>query len=315
MTWVTWRQHRAQILTTAAFLTVLGVVLLSTAIEARAYVSRSFPAACLPDTACGLSEIAAGLAARYDAVYTVFGWMPLVLPALVGAFWGAPLLGREYERGTYRLAWTQGVPVRRWLMVKLGLLGGAAAAGGLLLSLMVSLWRREFQPAAGGGFGNIGVFNMTGVAPGAWWLYAFALGAFAGAVLRRTLPAMALVVAGVAATMFALFGLSDHYATPERAVLRDSVVLADPDARLVDATWVDPSGRPVENPTGCERPLDGRRMERWHDCLFARGYTYAVRYHPPERFWRFQWTEAGILVAASVLLGGLTVHRVLRRTA
>ncbi|MGI5270977.1 hypothetical protein ACQEUU_17615 [Nonomuraea sp. CA-218870] len=316
MIWVTWRQHRAQLLVTAGFLVVLGMLLLSSATEARSFVSRYSRDGCPPGSDfCGSVEVAVGLGERYDAVYTLFGWMPLVLPALIGAFWGAPLLGREYERGTHRLAWTQGIPVGRWLAVKLGLLGGAVVAGGLLLSLMVGLWRPVFREGIDSGFGNIGMFNMTGVAPAAWWLYAFALGACAGALLRRTLPAMALVVAGVAATMVALFGLSDHYAVPERAVLTDAVVLDDPDARLVDAGWVDPSGRAVDAPTGCERPFDGRRTETWHACLFAQGYTYAVSYHPPERFWRFQWTEAAILTAASALLMAGTARRVLRRTA
>ncbi|WP_328710034.1 hypothetical protein [Microbispora hainanensis] len=124
--------------------------------------------------ACG--DLAAALERRYDAVYSVFGWMPLVAPALIGAFWGAPLLGREYERGTHRLAWTQAVPVGRWLAVKLPILGAAVVAGGLLLSLMVSLWRPVFRSGADSTFGNIGVFNMVGVDPAAWWLYAFALG-------------------------------------------------------------------------------------------------------------------------------------------
>ncbi|MFD2353242.1 hypothetical protein ACFSTC_34035 [Nonomuraea ferruginea] len=297
---------------------MLGLLLLGSATEARSYVSGYFPDGCPAGFAhCGSVEVAVGLGERYDAVYTLFGWMPLVLPALIGAFWGAPLLGREYERGTHRLAWTQSVPVRRWLAVKLGVLGGAVVADGLLLSLMVSLWRPVFREGIDSGFGNIGVFNMTGVALAAWWLYAFAAGVFAGTLFRRTLPAMALVVAGVAATMFTLFALSDHYAPPDRAVLSGTVVLGDPDARLVGATWVDPSGRAVDDPAACERGLDtGRssaKAEAWQDCLFAEGYAYAVTYHPPERFWRFQWTEAGILVAASALLCALTARRVLRR--
>ena len=48
-------------------------------------------------------------------------WCPL----LVGLFWGAPVLAREFERGTHRLAWTQSVPRRAWLVVKLGVLGRA----------------------------------------------------------------------------------------------------------------------------------------------------------------------------------------------
>ncbi|GGO71235.1 ABC transporter permease [Nonomuraea cavernae] len=318
MIWLTWRQHRPQILLTAAFLAALGLLLLGSAVEARLYLAEHAPPGC-PGAATACGDLAVGLAERYDAVYSVFGWMPLVLPALIGAFWGAPLLGREYERGTHRLAWTQSVPPWRWLAVKLAVLGGAVVAGGLVLSLMVSLWRPVFRDGIDSAFGNIGVFNMVGVAPAAWWLYAFALGTLAGAVFRRTLPAMALVVAGVAATMFALFALSDHYAEPVRAELTGAVVLDDPDARLVRAAWVEPSGAEVAGPAAaaCPRRVDtgrsGRNTDAWHACLFAEGYRFAVYYHPPARFWRFQWTEAAILLTASVAFGGLAARRVLRR--
>ncbi|MFI7612803.1 hypothetical protein ACIBP6_16395 [Nonomuraea terrae] len=318
MIWVTWRQHRAQILLTAGFLAVLGALLLGSAVEARLYVAGHAPPGC-PGPAVACADLEVALGRRYDAVYSVFGWMPLVLPALIGAFWGAPLLGREYERGTHRLAWTQSVPVWRWLAVKLSVLAGAVVAGGLLLSLMMSLWRPVFRAGIDSSFGNIGVFNMVGVAPAAWWLYAFALGTLAGAVFRRTLPAMALVVAGVAATMAALFGLSDHYAEPARAELTGTVVLDDVDARLVRAAWVEPSGREVADPAGSGCPLradagrSSRNAEAWQECLFAKGYRYAMYYHPPSRFWRFQWTEAGILLLASAAFGGLAVHRTLRR--
>jgi hypothetical protein len=314
--WVTWRQHRAQILVTAGLLALLGVLLLVSALEANAYVAEHAPPGC-PGTAVTCGDVAAALGQRYEAVYSVFGWLPLVAPALIGAFWGAPLLGREYERGTHRLAWTQSVSVGRWLAVKLSILGGAVVAGGLLLSLMVSLWRPVFRTDSA--FGNIGVFNMVGVLPAAWWLYACALGVAAGALFRRTLPAMAVVVAGVAVTMFALFRLSDHYAEPVRAELTGTVVLPDQDARLVRAAWVEPSGGEVADPagSGCPRRMDtgqsSRNAEAWQACLFGKGYRYAVYYHPPSRFWRFQWTEAAILTLASVAVGGLAVRRTLRR--
>jgi hypothetical protein len=316
--WVTWRQHRAQILVTAGFLAVLGALLLGSAVEASRYVAEHAPPGCPgPAVACG--DLAVALGQRYDAVYSLFGWMPLVAPALIGAFWGAPLLGREYERGTHRLAWTQSVPVWRWLTVKLSVLGAAVVAGGLLLSLMVSLWRPVFRTGLDSTFGNIGVFNMVGLAPAAWWLYAFALGTAAGTLFRRTLPAMALAVAGVAVTMFTLFQVSDHYAEPARVELSGTVLLDDPDARLVSATWVEPSGKEVAEPSdsGCQRRVDTRQSSRhaeaWQACLFGKGYRYAVYFHPPSRFWRFQWTEAGILAFASAALGGLAVRRTLGR--
>ena len=51
------------------------------------------------------------------------GCVLVALPALVGAFWGAPLVARELESGTYRLAWAQSVTRTRWLAVKLAVAG------------------------------------------------------------------------------------------------------------------------------------------------------------------------------------------------
>ncbi|MEU4224110.1 hypothetical protein AB0F17_07440 [Nonomuraea sp. NPDC026600] len=317
MIWLTWRQHRSQMVITAGFLAALGLLLLGSAVEAKLYIAGHAPPGC-PGPAAVCGELDVVLGQRYDAVYTIFGWMPLVLPALIGAFWGAPLLGREYERGTYRLAWTQSLPVGRWLAVKLAVLGGAAVAGGLLLSLMVSLWRPVFRSGIDSAFGNIGVFNMVGVAPAAWWLFAFALGTLAGSLFRRTVPAMALVVAGIMASMFTLFAVSDYYAEPARAELTDSVVMNDPDVRLVGVAWEEPSGREVESPAAgvCPRRVDvgrsNRNAEAWERCLFGKGYRYVVYYHPPARFWRFQWIEAGMLTVASVAMFGLVVRRTVR---
>jgi len=59
----------------------------------------------------------------------------LATPALLGIFWGAPLIARELETGTCRLAWNQSVTRTRWLTVKPtpwpGSASGCSAAGGL----------------------------------------------------------------------------------------------------------------------------------------------------------------------------------------
>ncbi|NUW30851.1 ABC transporter permease [Nonomuraea sp. SMC257] len=316
MIWLTWRQHRAQILVTGGLLAALGLLLLGSAVEARLYVAGHAPPGC-PGRAAACWDLALALSERYDAVYTLFGWMPLMAPALVGVFWGAPLLGREYERGTQKLAWTQAVSVRRWMLVKLGVLGGLVSAGGLLLSAMVALWRPVLQREDW--FGNIGVFNMVGVAPAAWWLYAFAMGVAGGALFRRTLPAMALVVAGIALTMPGLFRLSEHYAEPVRTVQSGSTVLNADDARVVGWAWIAPSGTELPSPpTGvcAHRPdtgRSGRNQEAYERCLFGKGYRYAIYHHPATRFWRFQWTEAAILAVGSVAFAGTAVRRTLRR--
>jgi hypothetical protein len=45
------------------------------------------------------------------------GILVVVIPGIVGVFWGAPLVARELKAGTYRLAWTQSVTRTHWLAV------------------------------------------------------------------------------------------------------------------------------------------------------------------------------------------------------
>ena len=68
-------------------------------------------------------------------------------PALLGAFLGAPLVARELEAGTYRLAWTQSVSRRRWLASKLTLTVGAAAFALGAASLAVTWWSAPLDGA------------------------------------------------------------------------------------------------------------------------------------------------------------------------
>jgi hypothetical protein len=60
------------------------------------------------------------------------------VPALIGAFAGAPVLAREMETGTFRFAWTQGFGRWRWALAKLAalavVLAAAAGAFGVLVS-------------------------------------------------------------------------------------------------------------------------------------------------------------------------------------
>jgi ABC-type transport system involved in multi-copper enzyme maturation permease subunit len=63
-----------------------------------------------------------------------------IIPAIIGIFWGAPLITRELEAGTHRLAWNQSVTRTRWLAVKLALIGVAGMAAAGLASLMIT-WR------------------------------------------------------------------------------------------------------------------------------------------------------------------------------
>ena len=119
--------------------------------------------------------------------------MVLVLvPGLIGLFWGAPLAARELETGTYQLAWTQGVTRKRWLAVKLGLVGLASVAVAGLFSLMMTWWSSPLDRVNADPFTP---FDQRGIVPLGYAAFAFALGVCVGLVLHRTVPAMVATLA------------------------------------------------------------------------------------------------------------------------
>jgi hypothetical protein len=200
MIWLTWRQFRPQAITAAVALAVVAIVAAATGPGvASAYRSSGLPG-CHASCATDASNFIAGLG-RLDLLLYLGSFLLMYLaPALMGLFWGAPLIGREVETGTHRVAWNQSVTRTRWTLVKLGLVGLAAVATAGLLSLMVTWWAGPINHAAllsGGQITGLGprldapVFDARGVVPLGYAAFAFALGVTAGVLLRRTLPAMA----------------------------------------------------------------------------------------------------------------------------
>jgi hypothetical protein len=140
----------------------------------------------------------------------------LVLPALIGAFWGAPLVARELETGTFRLAWTQTVTRQRWLAVKLTLTGLASMAVAGLLSLILTLW---FSPIDRVQMNQLtpAMFGVRGITPIGYAAFAFALGVTAGVFIRRTIPAMAVtIVAFTGARLAVTFWVRPYLFAPLR---------------------------------------------------------------------------------------------------
>jgi hypothetical protein len=140
-----------------------------------------------------LAVAAAGLLHRDDGTVRLWlGVLVLVAPGLIGMFWGAPLVAREFEEGTFRLAWTQSVTRARWMAVKLAVVGVASMAAAGLLSLVVTWWSSPLDRAD---LNQFATFDQRGIAPIGYAAFAFTLGVLAGALIRRTLPAMFVTLA------------------------------------------------------------------------------------------------------------------------
>jgi ABC-2 family transporter protein len=217
MIWLTWRQFRPQAIAAAGGMAVVAILLVATRPGLSASYTAAGLSACHADCATAASIFLDRVGNLDHVLFFGSVLLMIVAPALIGLFWGAPLIAREIEAGTHRIAWNQSVTRTRWTFVKLGLVGLAAIATAGLLSLMVTWWASPIdaaslaggtaQAAATGGHGvhvtfsgfaearlDPVIFAARGVAPLGYAAFAFALGVTAGVLLRRTLPAMAVTL-------------------------------------------------------------------------------------------------------------------------
>ncbi|TQS29419.1 ABC transporter permease [Microbispora sp. KK1-11] len=267
MIWLTWRQFRVAAATTAAALVVLAVALALTGPELASGYSAGITA-CVRDGDC--ARFFDRFFDDHEAPFQAATVVVLVLPALIGLFWGAPLITRELEAGTHLLVWNQSITRTRWLAVKLTVVGGAAVAAAGLCSLAVTWWSAPLDKSAAPGFTLMDplVFGARGIAPMAYAAFAFALGVTAGLIVRRTLPAMAVTLAVFAAVQIVMpLAVRPHLLPavsasfelgPENVdsfvksgdaefpqVFLDSAIPGHTGAWVLSSRLVDPSGRVI----------------------------------------------------------------------
>jgi hypothetical protein len=347
MTWLTWRQFRASAAMTAGALAALATILALTG-PGLADDYSSGIAACTSqggDCATFVDQFFHDHRGPFLAVTAVV----LVMPALIGLFWGAPLIARELEAGTHRLAWNQSITRARWLAVKLGLIGLATVTAAGLGTLAVDWWSDPIDKTAFELFPRMEplLFGTRGIVPIAYAAFAFALGVTVGMFVRRTLPAMAITLAVFVALQVAMPQLvRAHLIPPARSTFdinpsHLTMFSLGPDGLKVDATppdtgaWVlssrtvDASGRAVDTipinstlsqtsgpcaPSGPPPASDGpgEELAPCMDELKRLGYRQQVTYQPSSRFWRLQSYETAIYTALALALAGFCFWRIRR---
>jgi hypothetical protein len=315
MAWVTWRQHRSQLLAGLGLIVALAGAAFGTDLPIRAAYHRDALSGCLPPSARSGCDIIVKHFQGEFASWAAAVRGLAVLPALVGLFVGAPLLARELEHGTHRFAWTQSITRGRWLLAKTSLLAVATIAGALLTSAIVMWWRSPFDTLQGR-MGPSG-FDIEGIVVPAYALYALALGVLAGLLLRRTVAAMTLTLVVFAATRLAVLELlRPRFLAP----LHRTVIASDSGRQagdwLLSDTLVDAGGRSIT--TGREDlavlHAQHARIDP-HTYLVTLGWKRVISYQPGGRFWTFQLIEAGIFVTLAVAVIAVTLWFVRRNPA
>src|SRR5579864_8022122 len=184
MSWVVWRQHRLE----GAWSLALAALLT----DMIGFVAYQLSVTGCPGMVYGdcFSGNLGGQLAQQLVRYNLFQYGLVVLPALAGAFIGCPLVAREVENGTHRLAWTQGVTRLRWLAVKMVLVFVPilmiAAVAGILETILIN--------QLGSMPNHWAVFDQHAPMTVASTLFALSLGVAVGAVMGRSIPAMAVTL-------------------------------------------------------------------------------------------------------------------------
>ena len=312
MAWVTWRQHRHQLLVGLSLIAALACAALVTGLPMHAAYQREALSSCLPPTArSGCDIIVRHFQSEFGSRVDVAGYL-ILLPALVGMFIGAPLLARELELGTHRFAWTQSLTRHRWLLSKTLLLALAVAAGAAVLSAVVMWWRQPFDGLEGRM--SPSGFEIQGLVVPAYALFALALGVLAGAALRRSLAAMSLTLAIFVAVRLAVANfLRPRYVAPEHETMAGLVPGAHARDWVLSNSLVDAVGRHITSAREDLAILHAQQARiDPQEYLLSLGWRRALSFQPADRFWTFQAIEAGIFVALAVALLAATVWLVRR---
>jgi hypothetical protein len=263
----------------------------------------------------------------------------ILAPGLLGMFWGAPLVAREIETGTHRLAWNQSVPRRRWLTVKLLFVGLAGMVAAGMVSVLLTWAASPVDHVADDRFTTI-VFAARDVTPAAYAAFAVVLGTVVGMLVRRTLPAMILTLVAFIAVQIAMPNLVRPYLMPPMTTsqqmtadaineLRSLGGLTDrptvggltvPDAWVTETSeLLTANGQPLDvdrfnaciGPGG---PSEGTgRFGGAAECLGDLDLHVTASYQPNHRYWPFQWLESAIYLALAALLAALGAWRIQHR--
>jgi hypothetical protein len=207
----TWMQFRAQAVVAGGGLLIVGVVLAITGPH-LVHLYDTNVATCAAHGDC--STATSSFLGNDHALQVGLNILAVVVPGILGILWGAPLVARELETGTYRLAWTQSVTRTRWLAVKLGVVGLTSMVVAGLFSLMVTWW---FSPIDRATMTVFTTFDQRDIVVVGYAAFAFALGATAGVLIRRTVPAIAATLAAlVTIRLLEFFFVQPSLITPLR---------------------------------------------------------------------------------------------------
>ncbi|AYG84771.1 hypothetical protein DWB77_06985 [Streptomyces hundungensis] len=303
LAWLMMRQHRAPLIACAA-MTVVGAAWI---IHERGTTLDALHGAGWP--AKHVDGLDGALVQRLDNSFNQVANYLGYLPLLFGVFIGAPLISSDLEHGTARLVATQSVPRSHWILWKLGLALGLVAATTGILGALFGWWWRPVQHVVSSNWLDGTVFVGSLPVLTALALFTTSLGIAIGVLVRRAVTAMVLTFFTSAVALLVADYLKPRLATPRRIAFP---LGSEPPPELTNAVqvdqWVGTASGKVYGWGTCVNDSNADA------CRAKLGIVNSVwDYFGYDQMATLQWTAAGLLLSASVLLVALVVWRARRQ--
>ncbi|HEX4775078.1 MAG TPA: ABC transporter permease subunit, partial [Candidatus Saccharimonadales bacterium] len=318
MNWFVWRQHRKQFLIIGIILALYAALIIPTGLHFWHTYQQTLASCAQNPATPSCSDLASNLfqSSLDQALFHLAPVAILFLPLILGMFWGAPFLAKEYTEGTNSLAWTQSVSRRKWLTVKLIWILVATAVFTGAFAALITWWSKTPNTLNTDRFTGDPLFGTQGIVPVALGLFAVTFGIMFGAWFRKT-----MVAVGVTLGLFIAFALivvpnfvRPHYMTPITVTAPmgpdtlDSKIPSG--AWLVSRNIVDKNGNTFNSfnlanmPPQCQQIIQqsqvgtndhGIRVKAMptpgggdpiDTCLNNAGYHQIAKYQPSYRYWR-----------------------------
>jgi hypothetical protein len=311
MTWVAWRQQRPATVAAAILLAVAGLILLGSGWHFTNVARDSGLAACV--AAGGDCQVLAeAFASRYGPILEPVSALGALVPVALGLLFGGPLLAREFEQGTHRLAWTQSVTRSRWLATRLTMAAGVLVAVAAVAAGLLTWWWERFDQLQ---ISSRAALERGSLVPVATALLAFSIATAAGALTRRVMPALATGLVAVLVVAIPLNLAAQSWLPPRPLTITYPAGQPSPRAGLHDQVlssgYRDRAGRDLSAQT-VDRLCPGTAGQAVDRCLAANGIQRVDRYQPASRAWQRALTQSALYLLAAALFLGLAWWRTLR---
>jgi ABC-type transport system involved in multi-copper enzyme maturation permease subunit len=296
MIWVSWRQHRNEAFGCLAVLLGLAIYAILVGTSMRTAFGHDGLTPCLASSrgTLGCQGAVQAFTNQFGSEVNIAFWsVALIVPGLIGVLVGAPLIARELEYGTWRLAWSQSVPRARWLAVKLAVVTGGLIIVGAAMTAVITWYRAPMDELTGRFQHNI--YDFEGLVPTAYILCAFGFAVLAGLLIRRSIPAMiAAFLPWLAIRLVVEFVFRPSFLAPLTLTCGANNCGGNNGGYGISA---------IPPATG--------HIGDWVLSQTARGFLY----QPADRFWVFQSIEAGLFVLLAAAALGTAIWLLHRRAA